>query len=208
MEVPIISLWSVPHIIPPSCKLRLLSLILALVWLWAWRSCYLQSINEPLQVRVVLLSELSSVRAEFAVAWSWGYCCIGACFLLSTSNPRMNPPPPSGSFLPSSDSYACIIVSFAQFRQSPQIQFRESIASFHLFVFSSLFLHQPFFCCAWLFHSDFLLLNSVTPNQFIIYFYPPFVFVRVTSEATNRIRYFLFRGLKRWAMETIMDPSM
>lgn len=145
MEVPIISLWSVPHIIPPSCKLQLLSLILALVWLWAWRSCYLQSINEPLQVRVLLLSELSSVRAEFAVAWSWGYCCIGACFLLSTSNPRMNPPPPSGSFLPSSDSYACIIVSFAQFRQSPQIQFRESIASFHLFVFSSVFLHQPFF---------------------------------------------------------------
>lgn len=41
------SLWSVPHIIPPSCKLQLLSLILALVWLWAWRSCYLQSINEP-----------------------------------------------------------------------------------------------------------------------------------------------------------------
>lgn len=138
-------LWSFPHIILPSCKLELLSLILALVWLWAWRSCYLQSINEPLQVRVVLLSELSSVRAEFAVAWSWGYSCISACFLLSTSNPRMNPPPPSGSFLPSSDSYACIIVSFAQFRQSPQIQFRESIASFHLFVFSSVFLHRPFF---------------------------------------------------------------
>lgn len=61
-------LWSVPHVLLPSHKIELLSLILALVWLWAWRSCYLQSINEPLQVRVVLLSELSSVRAELAVA--------------------------------------------------------------------------------------------------------------------------------------------
>lgn len=201
-------LWSVPHIILLSCKLELLSLTLALVWLWAWRSCYLQSINEPLQVRVVLLSELFSLRAEFAVAWSWGYCCISARFLLSTSNPRMNPPPPSGSFLPFSDSYACIIVSFAQFRQSPQIQFRESLASFHLFVFLQFSFIDPFFCCAWLFHSDFLLHNSVTPNLYIIYFYPPFVFVRVTSEATNKIRYFPFCGLKRWAMETIIDPSM
>lgn len=140
-------LWSVPHIILLSCKLELLSLILALVWLWAWRSCYLQSINEPLQVRVILLSELFSLRAEFAVTWSCGFCCTSACFLLSTSNPRMNPPPPSGSFLPSSDSYACIIVSFAQFRQSPQIQFRESIASFDLFVFSSVFLYWHFLLC-------------------------------------------------------------
>lgn len=35
-----------------------LPLILVLVWLWVWTSCYLQSINEPLQVCVVLLSEL------------------------------------------------------------------------------------------------------------------------------------------------------
>lgn len=121
------------------------SLIAALVWLRAFRSCFLASINEPLQVFGVLLSELSSVRREFAVAWSRGYCCICACFLLSTSNPRMVSPPPTGSFLPSSD--ARIIVSFAQFRLSPQIQFQESIAPFHLFVFSSIFLHRHSCCC-------------------------------------------------------------